>query len=168
MAFIEIFLDKQILLLHADREQDCKTYSISSSKFGAGQLKNSYCTPTGRHIIRAKIGHDVPKGSVFVGRRLTGEIYSAALAKQHPERDWILTRILWLSGLDLGLNRLGTTDSMQRYIYIHGTPESEPIGIPCSIGCIRMRNDDISELFEQTPVYTHVHIYENTDAKDHP
>jgi lipoprotein-anchoring transpeptidase ErfK/SrfK len=95
---------------------------------------------------------------VFVGRRPTGEIWSEALTREHPERDWILTRILWLSGLEKGFNRLGDVDTMRRYIYIHGMPDSEPCGVPASIGCIRMRNADIIELFDRVAVGTPVII----------
>lgn len=108
--------------------------------------------------MRAKIGAGEPENAVFRGRRTTGEIYSAALAKAHPDRDWILTRILWLSGTEVGRNRLGEVDTMRRYIYIHGTPDTEPLGVPGSIGCIRMRNRDIIELFDLVPAGTRVDI----------
>jgi L,D-transpeptidase YbiS len=130
-----------------EEEQELKKYSISTAFLGAGEEKNSFKTPRGRHIIRAKIGKDAPNNAVFVGRRMTGEIYSPELKAQFPDRDWILTRILWLSGLEIGKNRLGSCDSMQRYIYIHGSPDESPMGIPKSNGCIRMRNTDIIELF---------------------
>jgi L,D-transpeptidase YbiS len=129
-------------------------YSISTAKNGAGEQKGSEKTPRGRHIIRAKIGANCPANTVFVGRRPTGEIYSPELRTQYPDRDWILTRIFWLSGLEKGLNRLGEVDTMQRYIYIHGTPDEVPMGQPGSRGCIRMRNTDIIELFENIPVGT--------------
>lgn len=133
-------------------------YSISTALNGAGQLSGSGCTPLGRHYIRAKIGDHQAKGAVFVGRRPTGEIYSKQLAQSFPKRDWILSRILWLSGLDLGANRLGKVDTMRRYIYIHGTPDSEPMGVPLSHGCIRMRNAEVIQLFNHTPVGTAVSI----------
>ncbi|MCX4029309.1 L,D-transpeptidase [Endozoicomonas sp. SM1973] len=135
-------------------------YSVSTAAKGAGQCQGSYQTPLGRHIIRAKVGGNCPLNAVFVGRRFTGEIYNETLARQFPNRDWILTRILWLSGQEPGVNRLGEVDSMRRYIYIHGTPDSEPMGIPASHGCIRMRNDEVVELFSSVPVYTQV-IIEN-------
>lgn len=128
------------------------SYSISTAKNGPGELMNSEKTPRGKHIIRAKIGAHVPINGVFIGRRFTGEIYTNDLAKDFPNRDWILTRILWLSGLEVGKNRLGNVDSMRRYIYIHGTPSSEPMGKPLSHGCIRMHNDDIIDLFTKTPI----------------
>lgn len=137
-----------------------KTYSVSTGYLGVGELKNSYKTPRGKHQIRAKIGGDAPINAVFVGRRWTGEIYSPALKLKFPDRDWILTRILWLSGLELGTNRLGEVDTMARYIYIHGCPDESPMGIPRSHGCIRMHNQDILELFEESPIGTIVQINE--------
>jgi len=118
----------------------------------------SLCTPLGKHIVRAKMGEGLPLNSVFVARRPTGEIYSDTLARSAPNRDWILTRILWLCGTEPGLNRFGDVDSMRRFIYIHGTPDAEPMGIPASHGCIRMRNIDVAELFDLTPVGTAVDI----------
>ncbi|MCE9633724.1 MAG: L,D-transpeptidase, partial [Methylophilales bacterium] len=118
------------------------------------------CTPRGRHIIRAKIGAGQPENTVFIGRRPTGEIYTPELGAQFPQRDWMLSRILWLSGCEVGFNRLGDCESMQRYIYIHGTPDSEPMGVPQSHGCIRMRNRDVVELFAGVPVGTVVEIQE--------
>ncbi len=136
-------------------------YPVSTSLKGAGEQKGSYQTPRGVHVVRAKIGADQPINSVFVGRRPTGEIWTPELDLQYPGRDWILTRILWLSGCEVGMNRLGNVDSMQRYIYIHGTPESEPMGEPQSHGCVRMRNADVIDLFELVPLHTPVLI---TDA----
>lgn len=135
-----------------------KRYKISTGLAGVGNEKNSGQTPLGRHYIRVKIGQDQPLNAVFVGRRPTGEIYDETLAKSHPNRDWILTRILWLSGMEKGKNRLGNQDTMQRYIYIHGTPDTEPMGVAKSHGCIRMRNDELLELFDQVPVGCEVEI----------
>ena len=135
-----------------------KSFLISSALNGTGCQKNSGQTPLGHHVIRAKIGKNKPVNSVFVGRRATGEIYTENLAQAQPKRDWILTRILWLSGVEVGVNRLGSVDTMQRYIYIHGTPDSEPMGIPLSHGCIRMRNTDLVELFDLVDINTPVEI----------
>ena len=135
-----------------------KTYAVSSSKHGAGETYGSFKTPRGRHVVRAKIGAGAPLNAVFRGRRPTGEIYSAELARAFPDRDWILTRILWLSGTEIGSNRLGLVDTMRRYIYIHGTPDTEPLGVPGSIGCIRMANADVVELFDLVPPGTVVDI----------
>ena len=135
-----------------------KTYSVSTSKHGAGERSGSFKTPRGRHVVRAKIGAGAPLNAVFRGRRPTGEICSAELQRAHPDRDWILTRILWLSGTEIGRNRLGSVDTMRRYIYIHGAPDTEPMGSPRSIGCIRMTNGDVVELFDLVPVGTVVDI----------
>lgn len=136
------------------------SYRVSTSKHGAGEQTGSFKTPRGKHIIRAKIGAGQPLGAVFVGRRPTGEIHSEAYARTHPDRDWVLSRILWLSGTEVGKNRLGRVDTMRRYIYIHGTPDSEPLGEPGSIGCIRMSNADVIDLFDRVPVGTPVEIVE--------
>ncbi len=133
-------------------------YAISTGKNGMGELKNSEKTPRGRHIIRAKIGAGSPVNAVFVGRRPTGEIYHPDLRQQFPDRDWILTRILWLSGLEAGKNRLANVDTMQRYIYIHGSPDDVNMGEIGSRGCIRMRNHDIIELFNWVKPYIEVMI----------
>lgn len=135
-------------------------YAISSAGRGVGQTNGSLCTPLGRHIVRARIGDGQPVNTVFVGRRPTGEIFSPELAERFPGRDWILTRILWLSGCEHGFNRLGRVDTMRRFIYIHGSPDSVRMGQPGSIGCIRMRNADIIELFDRVTPGTPVDIFE--------
>ena len=137
-----------------------REYWVSTARNGPGEVMDSECTPRGRHAIAAKIGADMPAGSVFVGRRPTGEIYSPAYAAtQPPGRDWILTRILWLGGLEPGLNQGGRVDSHARYIYLHGTPDETPLGVPGSRGCVRMRNRDIIELFERVEVGDEVFLY---------
>lgn len=155
---INIRIATQQLELLDDAGRLLRRYAISSAKNGVGEVNGSYCTPRGRHIIRAKIGANEPENTVFVGRRPTGEIYTPELGAQFPGRDWILTRILWLSGCEPGFNRLGDRDTMRRYIYIHGTPDSVPLGIPGSLGCIRMRNADLIELFDLVPAATQVEI----------
>ena len=135
-----------------------KTYSISSAKNGPGEKNGSFCTPRGQHIVRAKIGAGQPVNTVFVRRRPTGEVWSPALGEKYPGRDWMLTRLLWLSGREPGFNRLGDVDTMRRYIYIHGSPDSAEMGKPGSIGCVRMRSQDIVELFDLVPPYTPVEI----------
>jgi len=134
--------------------------NISTAVNGVGEQKNSGCTPRGLHIIRACIGANQPENTIFVGRRPTGEIYTAELGLQYPDQDWILTRILWLSGLELGKNRLANVDTMQRYIYIHGCPDSLPMGEPLSHGCIRMHNKDLLTLFDLVKPGTKVLIHE--------
>ncbi len=137
-----------------------RSYSVSTSKKGLGEVNGSLCTPRGKHVVRAKIGAGQPLGAVFVRRRPTGEVWTPELHAQYPGRDWILTRILWLSGCERGRNRLGEVDTMRRYIYIHGSPDSAEMGAPGSIGCIRMRNRDVAELFELVAPYTPVDIRE--------
>jgi lipoprotein-anchoring transpeptidase ErfK/SrfK len=155
---IEIDVPSQTLTLFADGGSVMKRYSVSTAKNGVGELSGSYCTPRGEHVIRAKIGGGQPENTVFVRRRPTGEIWTRELHARHPGRDWILTRILWLSGCEVGKNRLGKVDTMRRYIYIHGSPETAEMGKPGSIGCIRMRNRDIVELFDLVAAYTPVKI----------
>ncbi|MGM0541987.1 MAG: L,D-transpeptidase family protein [Pseudomonadota bacterium] len=158
---IFISISHQTLTLISNEQNHAvpiRCYSVSSGLNGAGCEKSSGKTPLGLHQVRAKIGHDAPINTVFIGRRATGEIYNKALAACYPQRDWILSRILWLSGKEVGVNRLGNVDSMQRYIYIHGTPDSEPMGRPLSHGCIRMRNDDLMELFDLIETGTEVMI----------
>ncbi len=133
---------------------------IATAKNGIGQLSGSECTPLGNHRIRAKIGESAPINSVFIGRRATGEIYDNELASANPARDWILTRILWLCGNEPGFNRGGNVDTQRRYIYIHGAPDSHPMGVPSSHGCIKMRNTDIIQLFNHVVVGTTVTISE--------
>lgn len=156
---IEINISSQMLTVF-DEERRIMSFSVSTARNGVGEQNGSEQTPRGWHIIRAKIGADQPLNTVFVGRRPTGEVYSPALGAQTPERDWILTRILWLSGLEPGRNRLGTVDTMRRYIYIHGCPDEEPRGIPSSHGCIKMHNQDVIRLFDTVPVGTRVLIQE--------
>ncbi len=156
-AQIVVSISGQILALLSQGEV-MRLYSISSALNGAGEKAGSGCTPRGGHSVRAKIGAGSAAGTVFVGRRATGEMYSPELAAAHPGRDWILSRILWLGGQEPGRNRFGGVDTMRRYIYIHGCPDEYPIGTPASHGCIRMRNADIIELFDLLAVGTSVLI----------
>ena len=158
MPSIRISLPKQTLELRDGAGKLLRNYSVSTAKNGPGEVKDSFCTPRGKHIVRAKIGAGAAENTVFVGRRPTGEIYTDELGAKHPGRDWMLTRILWLSGCEPGFNRLGNVDTMRRYIYIHGSPDSAPMGIPGSIGCIRMRNRDIIELFDAVSAGTPMEI----------
>jgi L,D-transpeptidase YbiS len=156
---IEISITQQLLTLFDDLGTVTARYNVSTAENGVGCFKDSGCTPLGKHIIRAKIGTAALPNTVFVGRRPTGEIYTPELHASHPTRDWILTRILWLSGTEVGFNRLGNVDTMQRYIYIHGTPDNTTLGIPGSHGCVRMANADIIALFDLVNVGTPVNIY---------
>lgn len=157
---LRISLAAQELELLDDDGAVLHRYPVSTAANGPGEQAGSYQTPRGRHIVRARIGDGEPLNAVFKARRPTGEIYSAELGAAQPERDWILTRILWLSGCEPGHNRLGEVDSMRRYIYIHGTPDETFEQAPRSHGCIRMRNSDLLALFEQVPAYTPVEIVE--------
>ena len=155
---INISITQQRLDLLDDGGDVTKQYVISSAKNGVGQENGSFRTPLGKHIIRAKIGAGQPANTVFIRRRPTGEIYTPELGKRYPNRDWILTRICWLSGCEPGFNRLGSVDTMRRYVYIHGSPDSVEMGKPGSIGCIRMRNCDLIELFDKVRAGTSVEI----------
>jgi lipoprotein-anchoring transpeptidase ErfK/SrfK len=157
--YLDISLaDQQLRLI--DQDRCLKTYPVSTAKNGAGQQKGSYCTPLGWHCIRAKIGIGAALNTVFVGRRQSGEIYTPQLAVEQPQRDWILTRILWLGGLEPGFNRYGNVDSSWRYIYIHGSPDQLLQGKPESHGCIRMLNADVADLYEQVTVGCRVYIHD--------
>ncbi|MBA4142152.1 MAG: L,D-transpeptidase [Nitrosospira sp.] len=155
---IAVSIPSQELELYEDGKGMIRRYWISSARNGAGQINGSFCTPLGKHIIRAKIGAGQPVNTVFVRRRPTGEIYTPCLGRSFPGRDWILTRILWLSGSEPGFNRLGKVDTMRRYIYIHGSPDTVEMGKPGSIGCIRMCNRDLLELFDMVNAGTQVDI----------
>ncbi len=157
---LRIDLVSQELELRDDDGAVLRRYPISSAANGPGEETGSHRTPRGRHIVRARIGAGQPINTVFQARRPTGEVYTPELGQAEPERDWILTRILWLSGKEPGYNRLGTHDSMRRYIYIHGTPDESFEQAPRSHGCIRMRNADLLELFDLVPAYTPVEIVE--------
>lgn len=157
MRRLEVSIADQTLTLFED-DQPLAVYLVSTALKGAGEISGSEQTPRGEHVVRARIGAGAESGTVFRGRRPTGEVWTPALAAAHPGRDWILSRILWLSGCEPGRNRLGNCDSMRRYIYIHGTPDTEPMGEPRSHGCIRMRNADVIDLFDRVPAYTPVSI----------
>lgn len=156
---IEVSISEQQLRYRRD-DQILVDVAVSTASNGPGEQFGSECTPRGQHYIRAKIGAGCPVNTVFIGRRPTGEIYQPALKQQSPKRDWILTRILWLCGLEPGKNRLYKVDTMRRYIYIHGCPDEDPMGIPSSHGCIKMRNTDILQLFDMVSMGTQVLINE--------
>ena len=156
---IAIDLPTQSLRMLEDGRETGR-FLVSPSSRGAGERTGSFCTPRGLHIVRAKIGAGMAVNTVFRGRRPTGEIYTPDLRRRHPERDWILTRILWLSGCEVGKNRLGEVDTMRRFIYIHGAPDEAKMGEPGSIGCVRMANADILKLFDWTECGAPVEICE--------
>ena len=159
LNYLEIDIAGQQLTVYADGNK-VRCYPVSTAKKGSGELMGSECTPNGWHKIRVKIGADQPLNSVFVGRRATGEIYSTELGRRYPQRDWILTRILWLGGLEPGKNRFGKVDTTWRYIYIHGCPDELINGSPGSHGCIRMNNADMLDLFNRVEVEVKVYIHE--------
>lgn len=156
---IEVDIGRQMLVLHDRGGRTLLEASVSTARNGPGERRNSEQTPRGRHIIRAKIGAGQPVNAVFVSRRPTGETYTPALRAAFPGRDWILTRILWLSGLEPGRNRFGEVDTMRRYIYIHGCPDDDPMGVPGSRGCVKMRNSEMVRLFDLVAPGTPVLIY---------
>ncbi len=158
-SYLEVDIGAQSLTVWRDGAR-MRDYPVSTALKGPGELSGSEQTPRGWHKVRAKIGGGAEPGTVFRGRRATGELWSPALAAQHPQRDWILSRILWLSGLEPGRNRLGQVDSMRRYIYIHGCPDTEPLAEPRSHGCVRMRNAEVIELFDAVPIGMPVLIHE--------
>ena len=158
-CYIKIDVPEQSLQVFNTDGEQLHRYLISSAANGVGEVNGSGCTPRGQHIIRAMIGAGVAPNTVFVGRRETGEVFDSALREKHPNRDWILTRIIWLSGTQVGVNRLGDVDTMRRYVYLHGTPDDVTLGQPGSKGCIRMRNSDIIELFDTVSVGTEVIVH---------
>ncbi|MGZ5000664.1 MAG: L,D-transpeptidase family protein [Methylomonas sp.] len=158
-SYLDVSIARQQLAIIEDGEV-VRVFPASTAKNGPGQIKGSECTPTGWHRIRAKIGGGAPMNAVFVGRRATGEIYTLQLAAEQPKRDWILSRILWLGGMEPGVNRYGEVDSTWRYIYIHGCPDELMTGMPASHGCIRMNNADVIELFDNVSPGCRVFIHE--------
>lgn len=146
MRRIEVSVPRQVLELK-DGDATIKEYRVSTSRNGLGEAKDSFRTPRGLHYVRAKLGAGLAAGSVMRGRRPTGKVFSGA-DELEPDRDWITSRILWLSGKEVGRNRLGDVDTMQRFIYIHGSPHVDKLGTPASAGCVRMSDRDVIELFD--------------------
>lgn len=159
LDFLHISLADQALYGFADGRLLLRL-AISTALNGPGEQSGSGCTPRGLHQVRARIGEGLPAGAVLRGRRWTGEVWTPQLHEAFPGRDWILTRILWLSGCEVGRNRLGTVDTFRRYIYLHGTPDTEPMGVPRSHGCVRLRNVDLLELYPRVPLHCRVLIEE--------
>lgn len=134
-------------------------YPIATAAAGLGSEADSYRTPTGLHRISEKIGAQVPPLGILRDREFTGAFADPDFAGQ--DKDWITSRILWLSGLEPGVNQGSVVDSHERFIYIHGTANERSVGIPSSMGCVRMRNSDIIALFEQVPMGALVVILDN-------
>jgi lipoprotein-anchoring transpeptidase ErfK/SrfK len=158
-TWLEVDIIRQQLIAWQDRSP-LADWPVSTALAGAGQREGSGQTPLGWHYVRAAIGNGQPVGTVYRGRRPTGEHFTPELAAAHPERDWILTRILWLCGLERGVNRGGTVDSQRRYIYLHGTPPGEPMGVPRSHGCIRLRDEALLEVVSLAPPGTPVWLHD--------
>ncbi len=156
---IEIDLSSQQMTAFLPNDE-ISCYPVSTAKNGAGEMLDSECTPRGLHRVSEKIGDGQPINSVFVGRIPTGEIYSEEFAKDQSQRDWILTRIIWLEGCEPGKNEGGKVDTKRRYIYIHGTPDTTPMRMPGSRGCIRMKNSDLIDLYEKIEIGTRINIVE--------
>jgi hypothetical protein len=159
LDFLHISLSDQTLYGFAEGALRLRL-RVSTAANGPGECNGSGCTPRGLHQVRAKIGAGLPLGAVLRGRRWTGEVWTTALHAASPGRDWILTRILWLSGCEPGRNRLGEVDTFRRYIYLHGTPDCEPMGVPLSHGCVRLRNADLLDLFDRVPLHCPLRIAE--------
>lgn len=157
LDLIHISIEQQRLTGFCAGRQAC-AFAVSTALNGPGEVSGSGCTPRGRHRVRARIGEGQPLGAVFIARRPTGEVWTPELVAGNPQRDWILTRILWLCGEQPGFNRGGSCDSQRRYIYLHGTGDDQPMGLPLSHGCIRLRNADMLALFDMTPAGCAVHI----------
>lgn len=155
MRWIKVSIAEQKLWIFEDQKEIFSAI-VSTAKNGAGEIKNSYCTPRGWLEIKEKFGEHCPEDAIFVERKWTGEIYHDNLSK----KDWILTRVLWLSGLEEGKNCGGKVDTFERFIYIHGTPSCNPMGVPLSKGCIRMRNPDLLKLFDLADIGTKIYIEE--------
>ena len=155
--YIEVFLKEQKLYLH-EGDKLIEEFYISTAINGAGEKMHRECTPRGMHKIYEKTGYGCKPGTVFVARQPTGEIYNSELQKAYPERDWVLTRILQLTGEQEGINKGGEVDTLERMIYIHGSPDNVELGVPGSHGCIRMRNEDVIKLFDKIDVGTIIHI----------
>jgi lipoprotein-anchoring transpeptidase ErfK/SrfK len=161
---ILIDLGRQRLELR-EGERVLGSWPVSTAAAGAGERDGSECTPRGRHAVHARIGDGQPEGAVFVGRRPTGEVCTPEAVRAEPGRDWILTRILWLEGLEPGRNRGAGVDTRERHVYVHGTPDEASLGTPASHGCIRMRNADVVALFDQVEVGTPVEIFDTGDVR---
>lgn len=158
MNWLLVDVAQQQLCLISPSQHVLQAWPIATGLAGVGEQEGSGCTPRGWHRIRAKIGAGENPRAVFRGRRPTGEIWSPELSAKFPERDWILGRILWLCGEELGFNRGGKVDTQRRYIYLHGVPDTKPMGVPASHGCINLQPAAMLAVFDRVPVGTKVFI----------
>ncbi|MEZ4757110.1 MAG: L,D-transpeptidase [Flavobacteriales bacterium] len=146
-------------LFHVRGGRSLAIYPVSTALLGAGNVQDSHRTPTGLHRVAEKLGADVPELGIFRDRVHTGELADPDFAG--VDKDWITSRILWLEGLEPGVNQGPGVDSKARHIYIHGTANERAIGTACSMGCVRMLNGDVIRLFEAVPDGTPVVILDN-------
>lgn len=148
--WLHVSVAEQSLTLYDGRGLPQKRYTVSTAKNGVGERVNSYQTPRGWHRVCERIGDDVAPDTIIYRRKVTPWKYTPQLAAEYPDKDWILTRILWLCGMEPGKNQGGDVDSYDRAIYIHGAGQHVPFGTPTSRGCVRMRNEDVIELYNLT------------------
>ena len=147
---------QRLYLMHDGRL--LKAYPVSTSAFGPGAQEGSNQTPLGLHQIKQKIGENEPEGMIFKARKPTGRMANIIAEPRDVPEDDVTTRIMWLDGMEPGVNQGGKVDSYKRYIYIHGTPEEGLIGRPASHGCVRMLNADVVDVFNKLPEGTLVYI----------
>lgn len=160
MNSIAVNISEQTLSLLDEDKNSLRVYPVSTSKFGVGNQNGSEKTPLGLHRIKDKIGGAMPVNEVFINRMPQGNLQECIERGEDLPDDVITSRILWLEGMQPGVNQGGYVDTYQRYIYIHGTSEEDKIGTPASIGCIRMLNKDIVELYRQVESGCEVEIVE--------
>ena len=159
--WVLVGVKSQSLTVYDGYGREDKRYVVSTAKRGVGEQEGSYQTPRGWHRICQKIGDGAPSRTIIFRREITPWQYTEELHQQYPNKDWILTRIMWLCGMEDGFNKDGSVDSYNRYIYIHGAGDHTPFGTPSSLGCVRMQNDDVINLYNDLPVGTDVYIDEN-------
>jgi hypothetical protein len=163
---IKINVSKQLLSLFDENGELLRQYPVSTSKYGTGNQNGSEKTPLGLHRIKDKLGGAMPVNEVFIGRVPHGNLDECRARGVELPDDVIMSRIMWLEGMEPGRNKGGYVDTYQRYIYIHGTNHEDSIGTPASIGCIRMRNQDIVDLFRLVEVGSEVLIEEDKGTND--
>lgn len=164
MNSITVNIASQTLSLCDESGQVLRAWPVSTSKYGSGNAKDSYKTPLGLHRIHDKIGAAMPIYEVLEGRLPKGNLHELRDRGVDLPEDVITSRIMWLEGMEPGRNQGGYVDSYERYIYIHGTADEDNIGKPVSMGCIRMRNEDVVELFRLVEVGTEVNIIEGDES----
>jgi len=154
-SFLFVSIQQQQMYL-IEKDSIIKKYSVSTAKKGVGNELHSLKTPIGLHNVKRKIGDHVPLGGILEARVYNGSMATIYEDKTKADGDYVTTRILWLDGEEVGINKGRNIDTYNRFIYIHGTPEEGYIGEPVSHGCIRMKNADVMELYdlidEGTPV----------------